>query len=112
MEALRAALGEEKISFYGASYGTLLGEQYADRYPQRIRAMVLDSVMDHSVDLDGFLGAETDAAQDSFDEFVAWCARSTGCAVRGRDVRGAVGRPARLAPGAGRCGTRTTRRTG
>ncbi len=87
LEALRAALGEETISFYGASYGTLLGEQYAERYPRRIRAMVLDSVMDHTVDLDGFLGAEAGTAQDSFDEFVAWCARSTECAVHGRDVR-------------------------
>jgi len=49
--------------------------------------MVLDSVMDHTVDLAGFLGAETATAQDSFDEFVAWCARSTECAVHGRDVR-------------------------
>jgi pimeloyl-ACP methyl ester carboxylesterase len=87
MEALRAALGEEQISFYGASYGTLLGEQYAERYPKRVRALVLDSVMDHSVDLDGFLGAEAAAAQDSFDEFVSWCARSTECALHGRDVR-------------------------
>ncbi len=87
LEALRAALGEEKISFYGASYGTLLGQQYAQRYPQRIRAMVLDSVMDHTVDTDGFLSSEAATAQDSFDEFVAWCARSTECAVHGRDVR-------------------------
>jgi pimeloyl-ACP methyl ester carboxylesterase len=87
VEALRAALGEEKISLYGASYGTLLGEQYAEEYPRRIRAMVLDSVMDHTVDLDGFLGGEAVSAQDSFDEFVAWCARSTECAVHGRDVR-------------------------
>ena len=87
MEAVRAALGEDRISFYGASYGTLLGEQYAERYPQRIRAMVLDSVMDHTVTTDGFLGGEAAAAQDSFDEFVAWCARSTECAVHGRDVR-------------------------
>lgn len=87
LEALRAALGEERFSFYGASYGTLLGEQYAERYPQRIRAMVLDSVMDHTADLDGFLGAEAATAQDSFDEFVAWCARRAECALHGRDVR-------------------------
>jgi pimeloyl-ACP methyl ester carboxylesterase len=86
VEALRAALGEERISFYGASYGTLLGEQYAERYPQRIRAMVLDSVMDHTVDLDGFMGGEAATAQDSFNEFVAWCARRTECALHGRDV--------------------------
>jgi pimeloyl-ACP methyl ester carboxylesterase len=87
MEAVRAALGEEQISFYGASYGTLLGAQYAERYPQRVRALVLDSVMDHTADTAGFLAAETDAAQDSFDEFVAWCARRKECAMHGRDVR-------------------------
>ncbi|MEV4638819.1 alpha/beta hydrolase [Actinoplanes sp. NPDC049548] len=87
MESIRAALGEERISFYGASYGTLLGAQYAERFPQRVRALVLDSVMDHSGDTDAFLGAETSAAQDSFDEFVAWCTRSAECALHGRDVR-------------------------
>ncbi|MFI7599543.1 alpha/beta hydrolase [Actinoplanes sp. NPDC049681] len=87
MDSLRAALGEDKISFYGASYGTLLGAQYAERYPSHVRALVLDSVMDHSGDTDAFLDAETGTAQDSFDEFVAWCARSTDCALHGRDVR-------------------------
>jgi len=88
MEALRAALGEEQISFYGASYGTLLGAQYAERYPRRVRALVLDSVMDHSGDTADFLGAETDTAQAAFDQFVAWCAGSGECALHGRDVRG------------------------
>ncbi|OJF14602.1 alpha/beta hydrolase [Couchioplanes caeruleus] len=89
MDAVRAALGVETISYYGASYGTLLGAQYAERYPRRVRALVLDSVMDHSGDTGAFLDAETRAAQDSFDEFVAWCARSTACAMHGRDVRAA-----------------------
>ncbi|MFI5491634.1 alpha/beta hydrolase [Actinoplanes sp. NPDC051859] len=87
MEALRIALGERTISFYGASYGTLLGAQYAERYPARVRALVLDSVMDHSNDLGGFLDSETRAAQDSFNEFVAWCGRSKACALHGSNVR-------------------------
>ena len=87
MDAIRTALGEQTISFYGASYGTLLGAQYAERYPSRVRALALDSVMDHSGDTGAFLEAETAAAQDSFDEFAAWCARSTDCALHGRDVR-------------------------
>lgn len=86
VDALRAALGEDRISFYGASYGTLIGAQYADRYPRRIRAVVLDSVMDHSAGIDDFLGTEAAAAQDAFGQFVAWCARDTTCAVRGRDI--------------------------
>lgn len=88
LEALRAALGEEKISFYGTSYGTLLGEQYAGRYPHRIRALVLDGVVDHSLGVDGFLGGGAAAAEDSFDQFVRWCDRSIECAAHGRDVRG------------------------
>jgi pimeloyl-ACP methyl ester carboxylesterase len=87
MDLLRAALGDPKLTFYGASYGTLLGEQYADRFPNRVRAIVLDSVMDHSAGIDGFLGTLTDAAQDSFDQFVAWCARDATCVIRGRDIR-------------------------
>jgi pimeloyl-ACP methyl ester carboxylesterase len=87
MDALRSALGEEKINFYGASYGTLLGAQYTQLYPGRIRAVVLDSVMDHSAGVDDVLGTETAATQDAFDEFVAWCARDVSCVLHGRDVR-------------------------
>lgn len=87
LEALRSAMGEGAISFYGASYGTLLGAQYAERYPGRVRAVALDSVMDHSAGTGAFLTAETDSAQAAFDEFVAWCAGDTACVLRGRDIR-------------------------
>lgn len=86
MEALRAAMGEPVLSFYGASYGTLLGQQYAERYPARVRAVALDSVMDHSLDVGAFLTTETDAAQNAFAQFAAWCARDTTCVLRGRDI--------------------------
>lgn len=45
MDALREHLGEDKISYLGYSYGTRLGSIYAERYPDRIRAAVLDSAM-------------------------------------------------------------------
>jgi pimeloyl-ACP methyl ester carboxylesterase len=87
MDAVRTALKAGQISFYGASYGTLLGEEYAQMFPGRLRALVLDSVMDHTVGVDDFLTQETDAAQDSFEQFIAWCTRDTRCVVRGQDVR-------------------------
>jgi pimeloyl-ACP methyl ester carboxylesterase len=87
LDAVRAALGEQRISFYGASYGSLIGEQYSQRYPERLRALVLDSVMDHSAGVDAFLTQTTDAAQDAFDQFVAWCARDVRCVLRGQDIR-------------------------
>ncbi|TDD76688.1 alpha/beta hydrolase [Actinomadura rubrisoli] len=88
VDAIRAALGESKLTFHGSSYGTLLGEMYAETFPKRIRAMVLESVDDHSLrTARPFLESELVAAQDSFDQFVAWCGRTTSCALHGKDVR-------------------------
>ena len=88
VDAIRAALGEKKLSFHGSSYGTLLGEQYAEKYPQRLRALVLESVFDHGDATTGeFLDEQAAPVQDSFDEFVKWCDAATKCALHGRDVR-------------------------
>ncbi|WP_433833730.1 alpha/beta hydrolase [Actinoplanes sp. CA-015351] len=46
IDAIRAALGAEKINFYGFSYGTYLGQVYATKFPERVRRMVLDGVVD------------------------------------------------------------------
>ncbi|MEQ0563479.1 alpha/beta hydrolase [Amycolatopsis sp. NEAU-NG30] len=86
MDALRRALGEEKLSFQGISYGTLLGQQYAERYGDRVRAMVLDSTIDHSADLRHFVGDRAAALDELFGQFAAWCDRTTTCALHGRDV--------------------------
>ncbi|TDD92619.1 alpha/beta hydrolase [Actinomadura rubrisoli] len=45
MDAIRQALRQDKISFFGYSYGTYLGAVYATMFPQRVRRMVLDSVV-------------------------------------------------------------------
>jgi len=84
LDALRAALGERKLTFHGSSYGTLLGEEYAERYPGRVRAVLLESVMDHSLGTAAFLRTQAWALQDSFDAFVDWCDRNDAC---GPDVR-------------------------
>ncbi|MGQ0632284.1 MAG: alpha/beta hydrolase [Sporichthyaceae bacterium] len=42
MEAIRIALGERKIGFFGFGYGTLLGQLYATQFPNRVGPMVLD----------------------------------------------------------------------
>jgi pimeloyl-ACP methyl ester carboxylesterase len=45
IEALRQAGGYEKLVLYGTSYGTKVAEEYAERYPQHVEALVLDSVV-------------------------------------------------------------------
>ncbi|MGN6475045.1 MAG: alpha/beta fold hydrolase [Mycobacteriales bacterium] len=46
MESIRKALGVARISYYGFSYGTYLGEVYSTLFPSRLRYMVLDSNVD------------------------------------------------------------------
>ncbi|WP_433389437.1 alpha/beta hydrolase [Micromonospora sp. KLBMP9576] len=87
LDAVRAALGESRLTFHGSSYGTLLGAQYAEEFPHRVRAAVLESAVDHSLGTRAFLDTQAAAAQGSFDEFVAWCARTPSCALHGEDVR-------------------------
>jgi pimeloyl-ACP methyl ester carboxylesterase len=48
MESLRKALGQQKINFYGFSYGTELGQWYATLHPNRVRRFVFDSNVDPS----------------------------------------------------------------
>jgi pimeloyl-ACP methyl ester carboxylesterase len=48
IEALRRAYGYEKLVLYGTSYGTKVALQYAERYPQHVEALVLDSVVPSS----------------------------------------------------------------
>lgn len=45
IETIRQTLGYEKLVLYGTSYGTKVAEAYAERYPQHVEALVLDSVV-------------------------------------------------------------------
>ena len=46
LDAMRALSGEEQITYVGFSYGTMLGQTYANMFPERVRAMMLDGVVD------------------------------------------------------------------
>lgn len=74
LDRIRAALGEEKTSYLGYSYGTALGAAYASMFPERSDRIVLDSnVGDTHLDRDGMrryaLGME-----QTFPDFAKWAA--------------------------------------
>lgn len=46
LDRVRALMGDRQLTFVGFSYGTVLGQTYAAMYPSRVRAMVLDGVLD------------------------------------------------------------------
>src|SRR4029077_13510654 len=48
IEALREALGAKKLTIDGVSYGTYVAERYAVAHPDRVKALVLDSVLPHA----------------------------------------------------------------
>ena len=79
MDAVRQALGESQLNYLGFSYGTDLGATYAQRYPDRVRAMVLDGAVDPSADPVEEQIRQLAGFQAAFDDYARDCARSTDC---------------------------------
>lgn len=85
-EAVRVALGERRLDWYGIHYSTLLGRTYAALFPGRLRTMTLDTALDDTVPLVSRIAAEAATAESAFDRFTAWCRATATCALHGRDV--------------------------
>ena len=82
LDVLRAALGEPRLTFLGKSYGTYLGAWYAQLFPRKVRALVLDGAVDPATP-----GVQADLVQAegfqvAFGSFTAWCLARPGCPVR------------------------------
>jgi pimeloyl-ACP methyl ester carboxylesterase len=85
MDQIRKGLGEDKLNYLGFSYGTALGQAYADLFPTHIRAMVLDGVVDLSTD--GLTGAteQADGFQLALEHFLANCKEKGSACPMGPD---------------------------
>ena len=76
MDVLRSALGQAKLDYFGASYGTKLGATYADLFPDKVGRLVLDGAVDVSIDsvtlslgqAEGFQRALTAYVDNCIDE--------------------------------------------
>ena len=96
MDVLRAALGESKLTYLGKSYGTYLGTWYAQLFPHRVRALVLDGAVDPDTPSLAEDVTQAEGFGVAFGSFVAWCVRSGNCPVTAADavaqVQGLVSR--------------------
>jgi len=81
IDRLREALGEDQLSFVGISYGTVTGQRYAERYPDHVRAMILDAPVDLAVDGRAAARESAMTRQRLFDAFLAACAMDAACAI-------------------------------
>ncbi|HEY4928429.1 MAG TPA: alpha/beta hydrolase [Acidimicrobiales bacterium] len=87
MDRIRQALGLSTISYYGLSYGTVLGSVYAELFPHHLRAMVLDGAVDMNASLAIQATEQAPAAERSLDHLLATCAADPTCPL-GPDPQG------------------------
>ena len=74
LEAIRLALRDGPLNYVGFSYGTRIGSEYAARFPDRIRAMVLDGVVDPTLGFTQFLTEQAVGFERAFDAGARACA--------------------------------------
>ena len=79
MDVIRAAIGDKKLTYIGYSYGTFLGSQYAEAFPTKLRALVLDGVVDPTEDSVESVVNQGAGFQKSFEAWAKWCAKERDC---------------------------------
>jgi pimeloyl-ACP methyl ester carboxylesterase len=88
LDHLRVLLGEEKLTYVGLSYGTYLGQTYANMFHDRVRAMLLNGIVDAiewSKSAEARMAAVVAPSDEVFDRFLSLCdgAGPERCALAG-----------------------------
>ncbi|WP_345962764.1 alpha/beta hydrolase [Streptomyces sp. BRB040] len=86
MDVLRAVLGDEKLTYVGASYGTFLGATYAGLFPDRTGRLVLDGAMDPSLPARRLNLEQTAGFETAFQSFAKDCVRQPDCPLGDKDT--------------------------
>ena len=84
LEAVRKAIGTDKINLIGVSYGTRMAQQYALRHPQHVRTITLDSPVPNTLGLGNIFAGNLDSALQA--QFTL-CKESPACKARMGDPR-------------------------
>jgi pimeloyl-ACP methyl ester carboxylesterase len=79
LDVLRAALGDQKLTYLGYSYGTRIGSAYAEEFPQNVRALVLDGALDPTESTVDRAVKQNAGFQQAFDAYAADCAKKPNC---------------------------------
>lgn len=79
MDVMRAAVGDEKMSYAGFSYGTELGTAYAEAFPQNVRALLLDGAIDPTQSTIESSVSQNAGFQLAFDNFAKDCTTRPNC---------------------------------
>ncbi|GGO94874.1 alpha/beta hydrolase [Actinomyces gaoshouyii] len=88
MDVIRSVLGDEKLSFLGASYGTYLGAAYIRAFPQRTGTMILDSALDPSLTRAQVHSEDMASTERRALEYITACQSAPGCPLTGTPEEG------------------------
>ena len=88
LDYLRRLAGDRQLTYVGLSYGTYLGQTYANMFPGRVRAMLLDSIVDpvpYSKSAEARVASQASGADAVFNQLLAVCqeAGAKRCALAG-----------------------------
>ncbi|WP_055535208.1 alpha/beta hydrolase [Streptomyces graminilatus] len=97
LDLMRYLLGDERLHYFGVSYGTALGAVYAHLYPSHVGRLVLEASVDPTEDLNEEQVSQVKAVQAAFDRFAAHCAARIRHCPTGDGPEEAARRMARLA---------------
>lgn len=97
LDLMRYLLGDERLHYFGVSYGTALGAVYAHLYPSHVGRLVLEAPVDPTEDLAEDQVSQVKAVQAAFDRFAAHCAARIRHCPTGDGPEEAERRMARLA---------------
>jgi pimeloyl-ACP methyl ester carboxylesterase len=89
-DLVRQSLGDEQLTYLGYSYGTTLGSTYAELFPDKVRALVLDGAVDPDATQQESAEARAQAFEAAFDAFAANCTALVGGCPIGADPRAFV----------------------
>ncbi len=79
MDQIRAAVGDQKLTYLGFSYGTYIGQWYAHLFPSHVRALSLDGVVDSTVPANEALLGQVVGFEQNLQSFLADCRSRTSC---------------------------------
>ena len=86
MDILRAVLGDKRLTYVGASYGTFLGATYAGLFPERVGRLVLDGAMDPSLPARKLNEDQAAGFETAFRSFATDCVRRLDCPLGDADA--------------------------
>jgi pimeloyl-ACP methyl ester carboxylesterase len=79
MDQIRIAVGDAKLSYLGFSYGTNYGQWYAHLFPDKVRALSLDGVVDPTVPANDSQYGQIVGFEQNLQAFLADCRARSSC---------------------------------